>query len=106
MGFQAKYPGPKMLLRPVEMRFGYQESFAVRSPDAYETLLWDVMNNDSTLFMRDDQVEAAWQILMPVLEVWTNNRPRNFPNYAAGSWGPKAADELLAREGHAWWPIA
>jgi glucose-6-phosphate 1-dehydrogenase len=105
MGFQAKYPGPKMLLRPVEMRFGYQESFAVRSPGAYETLLWDVMNNDSTLFMRDDQVEAAWQILMPVLEVWTNTRPRNFPNYAAGSWGPKTADELPGRDGHAWKPI-
>jgi glucose-6-phosphate 1-dehydrogenase len=106
LGFQAKYPGPKMLLRPVEMRFGYQESFAVPSPDAYETLLWDVMNNDPTLFMRADQVEAAWQLLMPVLEVWAESSPRNFPNYAAGSWGPKAADELLAREGHAWRPIA
>jgi glucose-6-phosphate 1-dehydrogenase len=106
LGFQAKYPGPKMLLRPVEMRFGYQESFAVPSPDAYETLLWDVMNNDPTLFMRADQVEAAWQILMPVLEAWANTRPRNFPNYAAGSWGPRAADELLARDGHKWRPIA
>jgi glucose-6-phosphate 1-dehydrogenase len=106
LGFQAKYPGPKMLLRPVEMRFGYQESFAVPSPDAYETLLWDVMNNDPTLFMRADQVEAAWLILMPVLEVWANTRPRHFPNYAAGSWGPKAADELVARDGHEWRPIA
>jgi glucose-6-phosphate 1-dehydrogenase len=106
MGFQAKFPGPKMLLRPVEMRFNYQDSFAVPSPDAYETLLWDVMNNDPTLFMRADQVEAAWQILMPVLEVWGASHPRNFPNYAAGSWGPKAADELLAREGHCWRPIA
>jgi len=106
LGFQAKYPGPKMVLRPVEMQFGYQESFAVPSPDAYETLLWDVMNNDPTLFMRADQVEAAWQILMPVLEVWANTRPRGFSNYAAGSWGPKAADELLARDGHGWRPIA
>ena len=106
MSFQAKYPGPKMLLRPVEMRFSYQDSFAVPSPDAYETLLWDVMNNDPTLFMRADQVEAAWQILMPVLDVWAESTPRNFPNYVAGSWGPKAADELLAREGHAWRPIA
>jgi len=106
LGFQAKYPGPKMLLRPVEMRFGYQESFAVPSPDAYETLLWDVMKNDATLFMRADQVEAAWQILMPVLEVWSSTHPRNFPNYAAGSWGPKAADELLARDGHEWKPVA
>jgi glucose-6-phosphate 1-dehydrogenase len=105
MGFQAKYPGPKMLLRPVEMRFSYRDSFAVSSPDAYETLLWDVMNNDPTLFMRADQVEAAWQLLMPVLEVWAESSPRNFPNYAAGSLGPKEADALLAREGHAWRPI-
>jgi glucose-6-phosphate 1-dehydrogenase len=106
MGFQAKYPGPKMLLRPVEMRFTYQDSFSVPSPYAYETLLWDVMNNDPTLFMRADQVEAAWGLLMPVLEVWAKSTPRDFPNYAAGSWGPKAADVLLAREGHAWRPIA
>ena len=105
MGFQAKYPGAKMVLRPVEMRFSYQESFAVPSPDAYETLLWDVMNNDPTLFMRADQVEAAWKLLMPVLEVWKESHPGNFPDYPAGSWGPKAADELLAREGHAWRPI-
>ena len=106
MEFQAKYPGPRMLLRPVRMRFNYQDSFAVPSPGAYETLLWDVMNNDPTLFMRADQVEAAWQLLMPLLEEWTKSNPLDFPNYSAGSWGPKAADELLAREGHAWRPIA
>jgi glucose-6-phosphate 1-dehydrogenase len=106
MGFQAKYPGPKMLLRPVEMRFAYRDGFAVPSPEAYETLLWDVMNNDATLFMRADQIEAAWQVLMPVLEAWAESRPRDFPNYPAGPWGPKAADELLARDGHAWRTIA
>jgi glucose-6-phosphate 1-dehydrogenase len=106
MGFQAKYPGPQMLLKPVEMRFGYQDSFAVPSPDAYETLLLDVMKKDPTLFMRADQVEAAWQVLMPVLTAWAKSNPSDFPNYAAGSWGPKAADDLLAREGHAWRPIA
>jgi glucose-6-phosphate 1-dehydrogenase len=105
MGFQAKYPGPTMVLRPVEMRFSYQESFAIPSPDAYETLLWDVMNNDPTLFMRADQVEAAWEILMPVLEVWNISRPGGVPGYPAGGWGPKAADELLAKEGHAWRPV-
>jgi glucose-6-phosphate 1-dehydrogenase len=105
MGFQAKYPGHQMLLRQVEMRFNYQDAFAVPSPDAYETLLWDVMNNDPTLFMRADQIEAAWQVLMPVLEAWAESPPRNFPNYAAGTWGPKAADQLLARAGHAWRPI-
>jgi glucose-6-phosphate 1-dehydrogenase len=104
MGFQAKYPGPKLLLKPVEMRFSYQDSFAVPSPDAYETLLLDVMKKDSTLFMRSDQVEAAWQVLMPVLEDWGKTNPRDFPNYPAGTWGPKAAEALLAREGHAWRP--
>jgi glucose-6-phosphate 1-dehydrogenase len=106
LGFQAKIPGLQMLLRPVEMRFRHSESFAIPSPEAYETLLWDVMNNDPTLFMREDQIEAAWGFLMPVLEVWANSRPRNFPNYAAGSWGPKAADELIGRDRHAWRPVA
>jgi glucose-6-phosphate 1-dehydrogenase len=100
--FQAKVPGPKVLLRPVEMRFNYQDSFTALSPDAYETLLLDVINRDPTLFMRADQVEAAWSVLMPVLAAWGKKTPRDFPNYAAGSWGPKAADELLARQGHTW----
>src|ERR1039457_5459850 len=101
LGFQAKYPGPKMQLRPVEMRFNYRESFAAPSPDAYETLLWDVMKNDATLFMRADQVEAAWQLLMPVLEAWQATAPSDFPNYAAGTWGPENAQGLLA-PGHRW----
>ena len=101
LGFQAKYPGPKMQLRPVHMRFSYRESFAVPSPDAYETLLWDVMKRDATLFMRADQVEAAWQILMPVLEAWQTSAPSDFPNYPAGTWGPENTQGLLA-PGHSW----
>ncbi|MBE7539662.1 MAG: glucose-6-phosphate dehydrogenase [Opitutaceae bacterium] len=96
LGFQAKRPGPLMELRPVQMHFNYRESFSIPSPDAYETLLWDVMNNDPTLFMRADQVEAAWRILMPVLDAWAKHTARNFPNYAAGSWGPKNAERLFA----------
>lgn len=102
LGFQAKYPGPKMQLRPVDMRFNYRESFAAPSPDAYETLLWDVMKNDATLFMRADQVEAAWRLLMPVLEVWKTTPPSDFPNYAAGTWGPEGTQGLLAEQGHRW----
>jgi glucose-6-phosphate 1-dehydrogenase len=102
LGFQAKYPGPKMQMRPVEMRFNYRESFAAPSPDAYETLLWDVMKNDATLFMRADQVEAAWRLLMPVLEVWKTTPPSDFPNYAAGTWGPEDTQGLLAQQGHRW----
>jgi glucose-6-phosphate 1-dehydrogenase len=101
LGFPAKYPGPKMDLRPVEMTFNYRQSFAIRSPDAYETLLWDVMHNDATLFMRADQVEAAWRLLMPVLDAWTQTTPSDFPNYAAGTWGPADAQRLLS-EGHSW----
>jgi glucose-6-phosphate 1-dehydrogenase len=105
LGFQAKYPGSKILLRPVEMHFSYEESFAVPSPNAYETLLLDVMNKDSTLFMRADLVEAAWQILMPVIEAWAKASPRDFPNYAPGDWGPEAADRLLMRDGYEWRPV-
>jgi len=99
--FQAKLPGNKMLLKPVVMRFNYQESFSIPLPDAYETLLWDVMNNDATLFMRNDQVEAAWEIIMPILENWSDNPPLNFPNYDSCTWGPREADRLLD-EGHHW----
>jgi glucose-6-phosphate 1-dehydrogenase len=99
--FQAKHPGPKMHLQTVEMKFNYQEAFAIRSPDAYETLLWDVMKNDPTLFMRADQVEAAWRLLTPVLDAWAVAPPGDFPNYAAGSWGPEDAQGLLAK-GHSW----
>ncbi len=105
MDFQAKYPGPLMILKPVEMKFNYQDSFAIPSPDAYETLLLDVMKKDPTLFMRADQVEAAWKVLMPIITSWAKSTPRDFPNYAAGSWGPRAADDLLSRDGHAWRPM-
>ena len=101
LSFQAKYPGPKMLLRPVDMRFNYRERFAARSPDAYETLLWDIMKNDSTLFMRADQVEAAWRLLMPVYDLWSVAPPSDFPNYDAGSWGPESIQGMLAH-GHTW----
>jgi len=100
--FQAKHPGTKMQLRSVDMRFNYREAFAAPLPDAYETLLWDVMHNDATLFMRADQVEAAWRLLMPVLEAWKASPPSDFPNYAGGSWGPDATQGLLAHQGHSW----
>jgi glucose-6-phosphate 1-dehydrogenase len=84
------------------MRFSYQEAFQRESPDAYETLLWDVMLGDATLFMRADQVETAWEFLTPVLEMWENNPAPDFPNYAAGAWGPEAAEALAARDGKSW----
>jgi glucose-6-phosphate 1-dehydrogenase len=102
LSFPAMCPGPRMLLRPVEMQFNYKGTFATPSPNAYETLLWAVMNNDPTLFMRADQVEAAWRVLMPVFKAWAGTRPRQFPNYAAGTWGPAAADTLMTRDGREW----
>ncbi|MDR8389549.1 glucose-6-phosphate dehydrogenase [Aliifodinibius sp. S!AR15-10] len=102
IGMQAKRPGLKILLDHVEMNFDYEQSFTSQSPEAYETLLLDVMLGDSTLFMRADQVEAAWKIIMPVLEFWESNEASDFPNYDAGSWGPQQSDALLARDGRSW----
>ena len=100
--FQAKHPGPKMVLQPVDMRFNYRESFDTPSPEAYVTLLSDVINNDATLFMRADQVEAAWRLLMPVLDAWKASPPNDFPNYAGGTWGPDTTQGLLIHQGHSW----
>ena len=99
---QAKQPGPKIHLKPVELKFNYRDIFSGPLPDAYETLLSDVMRNDGTLFMREDQVEAAWKILMPVLDEWAKKVPDDFPNYAAGTWGPLCIQSLLEQEGHCW----
>jgi glucose-6-phosphate 1-dehydrogenase len=100
--FQAKHPGPVLLLDPVDMVFSYAEAFRAPSPEAYETLLLDVMRGDATLFMRDDQVDAAWSVVMPILDAWSAARPTDFPNYAAGTWGPETADHLMLRDGRSW----
>ncbi|MET7001572.1 glucose-6-phosphate dehydrogenase [Chitinophaga defluvii] len=100
--FQAKRPGQTMTLDPVDMTFNYDEANGDHAPEAYETLLLDVMEGDATLFMRGDQVEAAWRVIMPILETWENRAPQDFPNYAPDSWGPGDADALIARDGHSW----
>ena len=100
--FGAKVPGQGLNIRPVNMDFRYGSSFAVDSPDAYETLLLDCMVGDASLFTRNDEVERAWAILDPVLEAWASGEGGPLHFYAAGEWGPPAADELLAREGRAW----
>jgi glucose-6-phosphate 1-dehydrogenase len=100
--FQAKQPGPSLHLTPVDMHFYYQETFKTKSPEAYETLLIDVMLGDATLFMRADQVEASWSVLMPILNVWGNSVPADFPNYRAGTWGPKTAEALIAKDKRSW----
>ena len=100
--FGAKVPGPLLKLGDVRMNFDYGGYFNASPSTGYETLLYDCMKGDATLFQRADNVEASWAALAPVLDVWTALAPRDFPNYAAGSWGPKAADDLLARDGHTW----
>ncbi len=100
--FQAKQPGSILLLSPVDMHFSYQETFRARSPQAYETLLADVIAGDATLFMRADQVETSWSVLMPILNAWSELEPVDFPNYQAGTWGPEAADVLIAQDGRSW----
>jgi glucose-6-phosphate 1-dehydrogenase len=104
--FQAKQPGSTLHLTPVDMHFSYQETFKSKSPAAYETLLIDVMLGDATLFMRADQVEASWSALMPILNVWANSMPTDFPNYQSGTWGPKAAEALIANDGRSWLQMA
>jgi len=102
LGFQAKMPGSDLHLTPVDMHFCYQEAFKSKSPEAYETLLADVIAGDATLFMRADQVEASWSVLMPILNVWEKSKPAGFPNYKSGTWGPKAAEALIAQDGRSW----
>jgi glucose-6-phosphate 1-dehydrogenase len=102
MTFQAKRPGPVMSLSPVHLDFSYREAFRTASPEAYETLLLDVIEGDATLFMRADQVEAAWKVIMPILNVWSSNPPQDFPNYSAGTWGPDVANVLIAQDGRSW----
>ena len=100
--FGAKIPGPVMRLGPVEMDFNYSDYFGTTSSTGYERLLYDCMTGDATLFQRADMVEAAWRVIEPVLDVWKALPPRAFPNYAAGAWGPKEADDLLERDGREW----
>ncbi|SEL97349.1 glucose-6-phosphate 1-dehydrogenase [bacterium A37T11] len=99
--FMAKKTGLDMNLNPAEMVFNY-DNCSTQTPEAYETLLLDAMLGDATLFMRSDQVEEAWDVITPILEVWGSRDSIDFPNYAAGSWGPENAEALIARQGHVW----
>lgn len=103
--FTAKVPGPVLKVGKVRMDFRYADYFGTAPRTGYETLIYDVIIGDATLFQRADTVEAGWRVVQPVLDVWGNEKPRNFPNYAAGSQGPHEADELLARDHRAWRPI-
>ncbi len=100
--FGAKVPGPSMRIRSVNMDFGYGATFGREDASPYERLILDCMKGDQTLFDRADGVEAAWALIDPVLRAWQDDRSVSFPDYAAGTWGPREADDLLARDGHQW----
>lgn len=100
--FQAKQPGQNVILQPVEMEFNYNDAYGDEQPEAYETLLEDVIEGNPTLFMRADQIEAAWNIIKPIQEAWELRQPVDFPNYHPGSWGPEDAEALIARDGFHW----
>lgn len=99
---QMKKPGLDMTLNTVDLAFHYDSISEKNTPEAYETLLLDTMTGDQTLFMRGDQVEAAWDLLMPVLNLWESKKSLDFPNYGAGSWGPELAEALIAQDGFHW----
>jgi len=97
--FGSKVPGSSMEVRDVAMDFLYGEAFTEASPEAYERLVLDVLLGDSTLFPHAEEVEASWRVIDPLEEFWAGRKPHS---YRAGEWGPKEADEMLAREGRHW----
>jgi len=101
ISFGAKLPGPEMRVKNVAMDFSYHKAFGAAERSAYATLLNDCMRGDATLFDRADSVEATWALVDPILETWRAQKPA-FPNYAAGSWGPKESDALMERDGRSW----
>jgi len=100
--FISKEPGQQTFLRDVAMDFRYGTAFGSNTPEAYERLLLDAMRGEATLFTRRDEVEAQWEYMDHVLEAWASSGPPVPPIYAAGSWGPSEADDLLARDGRRW----
>lgn len=100
--FHAKEPGVQLHIKPVEMDFTYKENYDTPIPEAYETLLLEVLEGDASLFMRADQVEEAWKVVTPILETWKKEPAPRFPNYEPGSWGPKAAANMIRQGGCDW----
>jgi glucose-6-phosphate 1-dehydrogenase len=103
VSFGAKRPGTEMNIGNVVMDFKYREGFGDGSRSAYATLVNDCVRGDATLFDRGDNVEAAWALVDPILDVWSAAKSAGVPQYAAGSWGPRESDALLERDGRRWY---
>lgn len=103
--FGAKVPGPSVRIGDVNMRFQYKDYFGLKLGTGYETLLYDCMMGDSTLYQRADMVESGWRVVQPILDVWGAIKPKKFPTYEAGSEGPSEADQLLEKDGRYWRPM-
>ena len=103
--FQAKIPGPVMQLQPVNMRFSYGEAFRASRGTGYEVMIYSAMTGDPTLFSRTDLVETAWRVAQPFLDAWASQPSTDFPNYPAGTWGPRSAHDLIERDGRYWFEV-
>jgi glucose-6-phosphate 1-dehydrogenase len=103
--FHAKVPGPMLRLQTVHMKFNYGDTFRASRYTGYEVMVYSCMNGDATLFSRTDLVETAWRIAQPLLDYWQSTPATEFPNYTRGSWGPKAASELIERDGRRWYEV-
>jgi glucose-6-phosphate 1-dehydrogenase len=102
--FHAKIPGPTLQLQPVNMRFGYGDAFKASRYTGYEVMIYSCSHGDATLFSRGDLVEAAWRVAQPMMDYW-KAAPADFPNYARGSWGPTAAEDLIGKDGRRWFEL-
>jgi len=100
--FEGKVPGLGMKIKDVVMEFNYVEQWKVEPPDGYATLLHDTIRGDQTLFKHRDEIENAWEAVQPVLDYWIENPQEDLPNYNAGTWGPSAADIMMASDGRYW----
>ncbi|NND31207.1 MAG: glucose-6-phosphate dehydrogenase, partial [Saprospiraceae bacterium] len=100
--FQAKQVGQEMRLKQEDLVFMYNTEEDAEQPEAYETLLHDVLSGDATLFMRSDEVEAAWKAVMPFVKAWAEKPATDFPNYTPRSWGPESAARLISTDGRHW----
>jgi glucose-6-phosphate 1-dehydrogenase len=100
--FSAKIPGPSVDIGGVEMKFNYGDYFKTAPSTGYETLIYDCMIGDATLFQRADNIEAGWRVVQPLLDAWAEDRAADLPIYPAGGSGPSGADALLTRDGRRW----